>query len=487
MAAPSGFIADLLERRFGEDLRRAVREETGDKDAAVVFRVDAGMVDDGAAAAAGVNARATAAVGSATGKSQEWLSAARTDAAGPAQGPAVSSERPMPPPPPAAPVPSWARLAAREGPSASRDRARGRRQSAWRRLDDFVVGASNRLAFTAAVRMAEAEGSAPFGPLFIHGECGVGKTHLLQGVMERLREVRPGSQARYTTGEEFTNAFVSSLQGGRVDAFRRSFRDVDLLCVDDVHFLANKTATQSELLHTLDAIAASGARVVLASDAHPRQAARFSDRLASRFVAGMVVQLERPDRATRAEIVRRLCSRRGMSIEAAAAQAVADRCAGTVRDLEGAVTRLEAVHRLLGGGEETVGLISVDQAMRAGEAAPKKPVPVRLIAERCAETLRVDLNDLLGRSRHRRVVLARTMAAFLARELTTQSFPEIARELNRPNHSTVVTAVGRMTRQIERDERVEPDGWGGAAPAATVRALYELLREDIARASVTTG
>lgn len=503
VAASSGFLVDLIGRRFGEELRRAVREETGDMDAAVVFRVDPGMVDAGATLAAERNAQAVAAAAR-TGVSPERTPEAPGVGVGvagmEATGPARLSY--------SAPGGAWARPSGRHGPSVPRDRAGARGASAWRSLDDFVVGASNRLAHSAAVRMAEAEGPAPFSPLFLHGVCGVGKTHLLQGIMERFRERHPGARARYTTGEEFTNAFVTAVQAGQMEGFRKSFRGVDLLCIDDVHYLASKTQTQQELLHTFNAIAGGGARVALVSDAHPRQLTRLNDGLVSRFVAGMVVRIDKPERSTRAEIVRRLCVQRGLAIEPAAAQAVADRCEGAVRDLEGAVTRLEAVHRLLGSfagaaasgprsgdhpdageGAGPVGMIAVDHALKArGESTPRKPVPVRLIAERCCATLRVDADDLFGRSRHRRVVLARSMAAFLARDLTTQSYPEIARELNRPNHSTIVTAVARVAKQLERDERCEIDAPSGSRePEWTMRGLYEALRDDVLRSAASAG
>lgn len=422
--AGSRFIADLLSRRFGEALRDAARAALGEK-ATVEIRV--GSAQDGVAPA---------------GVESGWS--------------------------PAAPL----RTAAQ--PASLRARARLRRSlGTLRRLDDFVVGPGSALAYGEALRLAEAPDHEPGCPLFLHGDCGMGKTHLLQGIVERFRERRPTARVRWTTGEAFTNAFIAAIQSNSVEAFRRDHRDLDLLCVDDVHFLSNKTATQSELLHTFDAIGACGARVAMASDAHPKQIGKFCEKLVSRFLAGMVVRVERPDRETRIEIVRRFCAKRGLVVSEAGAAAIADRRAGSVRELEGAVIRVEATHRLLAGGTGEVREATVERALGAPETeGVRRPIAVREIAQRVSGALGVDLDDLFGRTRHRRVVAARSLTAYLARELTTHSFPEIARELNKPNHSTVITQCKRVAEQIEANEAVEPG-------APTLRSLHASLRAEL--------
>jgi chromosomal replication initiator protein len=217
-----------------------------------------------------------------------------------------------------------------------------------RRLEDFVVGESNRLAFAAACRVVDIDDGHGLSVLFVHGECGVGKTHLLQGICRRSieRTGRPGS-VRYVTGEQFTNEFIAAVRTNTLDAFRARMRKLDLLAIDDVHFLSNKVRTQSEFLYTLDAIGLGGAKIVMASDDHPRHIKRFNQALVSRFISGMVVKVDRPDRCTRLELIRRLASVRSLSLNDAAVDTIAGQCVGSVRELEGAITRLAAVTTLL--------------------------------------------------------------------------------------------------------------------------------------------
>lgn len=460
VVVPTGFVAELIGRKFSQDLLHAAREELSlspaHADAAVElnFRVDAGAFGNGHA--------------------------------GPGSTP--PAPRTSPTAAPARPVPR---------PPAPRVRVAPTPEPRYR-LEDFVVGESNRLAYTAAERIAQPDGPRPFSHLFIHGPCGLGKTHLLRGVAARFRELRPGAAVVYLTAESFTNSYISDVRSGRIEAFRRAYRDVDLLCLDDVQFFSSKTQTQTELLHTFDAIGLSGARVVLASDEHPRKVRKLSHSLVSRFMSGMVVKIDPPEPALRERIVAGLARRRGLELAPAACALIAGRCAGagssaSVRDMEGALTRIEAMRTLapsLGGeGPGEIGLMLVRRALGIDEGAPpvwrqRRPVRVDQIIEEVCRTLRVEHPELLGRGRHKRVVLARTLTAHLSRQMTTLSFPEIARAMGRPNHSTVVTACQRIGRQIERDEPL--DLGADAIPelaGLTVKTLAEQLRDDIGRSA----
>ncbi|MHC5003596.1 MAG: DnaA ATPase domain-containing protein [Planctomycetota bacterium] len=352
-----------------------------------------------------------------------------------------------------------------------------------RRLEEFVVGQSNRLAFSAACQLANDDDGAPISPLFLHGECGVGKTHLLQGVCRSFSE-RTGRPAavRYVTGEHFTNDYIAAVRGNNLDQFRRRHRKLDLLAIDDVHFLSNKVRTQAEFLHTLDAIGLTGARIVLASDEHPRHIKRFSRALVSRFLSGMVVQIERPDRETRMELVRRLAEARGLHLADAAVQQVAAQCVGSVRELEGAITKLAAMKSLARaddpGRNGTVGMTLVDRLFNERTWRPASPIRIDQVIEAVCQQLGVTRNDLMGTGRHRRVVLARGLVAFLGRDLTTQSYPEIAEALGRRYHSTVHTAAKRLAKQIEVDETVVT---GANEPPVALRELVDQLRHVILR------
>lgn len=391
------------------------------------------------------------------------------------------------------------------------------------RLDDFVVGESNRLAYNAAIQMAEGspvsaarDGGGVGAPLFIHGPCGVGKTHLLQGIALRFRELHPGATVRTVSGETFLNEFVSAVRHGGgggmtgynrsaagpggIERFRRQYRRCDLLCIDDVHFLVSKQATQQELLHTFDQISQSGARLVLACDRHPREMRAgeggFSPALVSRFLSGMVAGIDAPDASIREQAARIFACRRGLTLDPGALRLLVDRTRAvpgrapvSVRDLEGLVTRIEAVNRLnsaggAGVGEGgTVGVLAVERALgaaaHASAGAVRRPIRVEQIITQTCLALGVERSDLGASTRHKRVVLARAVITNLCRQLTTMSFPEIARAIGRPSHSTVITAYQRLLKQMEAGEGY---GIGPGGEAMSISGLVQSLAESLTRA-----
>lgn len=354
-----------------------------------------------------------------------------------------------------------------------------------RQLADFVVGHSNRLAFSAASRIAQEPSTASDvgSPLFLHGECGVGKTHLLQGTVHRFTELgrgTEGNRACYLTAEQFTNEYIHAVRNNTLQRFRRRMRQLELLAIDDVHFLLNKVATQKEFLHTIDAISLAGARLVLASDEHPRQLG-FSEALRSRFVAGMVASIERPDLSTRITLARKLAEERGFSLTTAAAEALAARCTGSVRELQGALNKLAALRQLAAGSSEAeVGLVLVEQLSTVARWRPKTPVRIDMIVDQVCARLVVNRAQLLGSGRHQRVVLARGLIAFLGRELTTRSYPELARCLGRRHHSTIHTAVRRIERQLAEHRLIDV---GLDTKTLSINELADQLRHSIMRAA----
>jgi chromosomal replication initiator protein len=474
---PTTFLADILGRRFGDAIRGAVRAEwngPGGPGAAgspveVRFTVDPAAFDAGASVAAARVERATLCLATAGG-----------------------------------PAPAFA---------ADRPRKAGRVESLTlrHRLEDYVVADSNRLAYATALRLTEPGTPPPrdISPLFIHSGCGMGKTHLLQGVANRFRESHPGAAVRYITAEAFTNDFITAIRANQIDPFRRSYRRVDLLCIDDVHFLSSKDKTQAELLHTFDALDLGGSRVVMASDGHPRQIEHLSQALLSRFLSGMVVRVDPPEPALCEAIIRRHAERRGLVLEDAAIKLIASRCqeghrgvqgAGgvgainSIRELEGIINRIDALHRLLPDGDHgragaeggrigvlvatrALGLVG-DHAPRSPGSRPPKPLKVDQIVAAVCRALNVDSSELYGRGRHKRVVLARAVTAHLSRTLTTMSYPEIAKAMGRPNHSTIITACQRLQVQIQRNE---PIALGSDLDGLTIRELEDRLTQELKR------
>jgi chromosomal replication initiator protein len=370
-------------------------------------------------------------------------------------------------------------------PARRRPRRASRPASILRALDEFVVGRCNRLAYSTARRLLDDSDAKAISPLFIHGDCGVGKTHLLQGICRLFAEHtgRP-DRVRYVTGEQFTNEFITAVRNDKLEEFRRAVRRHELLAIDDVHFLSNKMRTQSEVLHTLDAIDLTGERTVLASDEHPRLIKRFSPPLVSRFLAGMVVEIERPDRETRAEIVQRLVAARGLRINTGAVEAIVSRCVGSVRELEGAVTKLTALHALAGSGDKVrdeIGLLLVDKVFGDQSWKPSAPIRIGTVVDVVCAQLEVSRADLMGSSRNRKLVLGRGLASYLGREMTTHSYPEIGRALGRSFHSTIHAAEQRVRRLLT--EGADADLGDGRRIA--LAELVDQLRHEITRAAAT--
>jgi chromosomal replication initiator protein len=315
-------------------------------------------------------------------------------------------------------------------------------------METFVIGQSNQLAFNTASYVAEFPG-AQYNPLFIHGGCGLGKTHLLQGLCKRFIEHHPTKRWSYLTGEEFTNEFLVALRSNKLDAFRRKLRDLDLLVIDDVHFLGGKKATQEEFLHTFNAIEAMGRQVVMASDNHPKMIEEFGESLINRFVSGMVVRIDPPNFATRCEILRSLSLRGGICLPEEVVGWIARRVTQNVRELEGAITRISA-HVKLSGREPDVAI-----AMEAlGDLDRQLVAPVRPdnILQSVCDYFGLENKDLMSGRRQRTVSLARSVAMYLVRKTAKLSFPEIGMRMGKRNHSTVISACRRIERAVERNE-----------------------------------
>ncbi|HEX8525236.1 MAG TPA: chromosomal replication initiator protein DnaA, partial [Tepidisphaeraceae bacterium] len=315
-------------------------------------------------------------------------------------------------------------------------------------IETFVVGASNQLAFNAATYVAEFPG-AQYNPLFIHGSCGLGKTHLLQALCKKFIQHHPTKRWMYLTGEEFTNEFLTALRNNKLDAFRRKVRDLDLLVIDDVHFLAGKKATQEEFLHTFNSIEAMGRQVVMASDNHPKMIEEFGESLVNRFVSGMVVRIDPPNFATRCEILRALSLRTGVVLSEEVIQWVARRVTQNVRELEGAITRMNAYVKLTGRAADVA---TAQEALGDLDRQLVAPVKPEAILQCVCNYFGLEHKDLMSGRRQRTISLARSVAMFLVRKTAKLSFPEIGTRMGKRNHSTVISACRRIERAVTKNE-----------------------------------
>jgi len=350
-------------------------------------------------------------------------------------------------------------------PPQTRVVTQSRPQILRHRLESFVIGPSNELAYATAMGLAIDEDShVASSPLFIHGGCGLGKTHLLQGICRRMLELRSDARVLYTTAEQFTNDYVMAVRTNGMDSFRKRIRKLDMLAVDDVHFLANKQATQQEFLHSFDAIHLSGARLGLASDNHPKLIKQFSEQLVNRCMRGMVVEVRPPDTETRIRIIRSLAAERGISLLNSVINALANHCRGSVREIEGTLTKLHVLANIAErhcdqkADDGAIGHALLNQMLKSELEAPRKIIRFETIIRVVCEHMHVTKNQLQGRSRLRDVVLARALVVHLARRMTAMSFPEIAADLHRSNHSTVVTAAKRVATQLSTHKQVVVPG-----------------------------
>jgi chromosomal replication initiator protein len=351
-------------------------------------------------------------------------------------------------------------------------------------LEEFVVGPSNQLAYHAAVRVAEKPGQE-FNPLFIHGNCGLGKTHLLQGICQRFAKLHPGKKWLYLTGEQFTNEFLEAIRTHKTEAFRRRLRGVELLVLDDVHFLGNKKATQEEFLHTFNQVDACGRQIVLASDCAPRQIEALSEQLSSRFVSGMVLRIDSPDLPTRLEILRRRVAKNGWNINDAVLMHIARTATSSVRELEGMLLQVVAGIDLINSGQVNIGTSGgAGEGMMGGvggvlaslreRVGVRGPVAPERILAAVAEHFAVPPEALLGSGREKLVSAARAVAMYLARQHTGMSYPEIGRALGGKNHSTVIAACQRVEGMITGNELLCWNTPAGPRHQAIADAVHEL-------------
>ncbi len=318
-----------------------------------------------------------------------------------------------------------------------------------RKLEDFVTGPGNRLAHAAACEMARTAG-ASFNPLVIHAAVGLGKSHLLEGIGHALRESFPGLNIIQVTAETFTNSFLDAMRSGGLGGFRSRFRSAGGLIVDDVHFLAAKRATQDEFLHTFDAVHDKGAPIVLALDQHPRQVARLTEELATRFLAGMVARIEAPDPATRLAILRARAVSRGLAAADPVLAYIAEHLRSNVRELEGALDTVAAHAKLT---NRPLDLALAVSALRDMIRQTAQGVGLRDVEEVICRYFQITPEDLKSDGRSRALSYPRMLAMYLARKHLNVPYGEIGRYFGGRNHSTVISAEKKVASWLRSEEQ----------------------------------
>ncbi|MBO0510952.1 chromosomal replication initiator protein DnaA [Streptomyces beijiangensis] len=318
-------------------------------------------------------------------------------------------------------------------------------------FDTFVIGASNRFAHAAAVAVAEAPAKA-YNPLFIYGESGLGKTHLLHAIGHYARSLYPGTRVRYVSSEEFTNEFINSIRDSKGDTFRKRYRDVDILLVDDIQFLASKESTQEEFFHTFNTLHNANKQIVLSSDRPPKQLVTLEDRLRNRFEWGLTTDVQPPELETRIAILRKKAVQEQLNAPPEVLEFIASRISRNIRELEGALIRVTAFASL---NRQPVDLglteIVLKDLLPGGEdSAPE--ITASAIMAATADYFGLTVEDLCGSSRSRVLVTARQIAMYLCRELTDLSLPKIGAQFGGRDHTTVMHA-DRKIRALMAERR----------------------------------
>ncbi len=316
-------------------------------------------------------------------------------------------------------------------------------------FETFVAGSSNRFAHAAANAVAEAPAKA-YNPLFIYGNSGLGKTHLLHAIGHYTRSLYRSVRIRYVNSEEFTNDFINSIRDDRTSAFQSLYRDVDVLLIDDIQFLAGKVQTQEEFFHTFNALHNANKQVVITSDLPPKQLPDFEGRLRSRFEWGLITDVQVPDLETRIAILRKKAIQEGMSAPDEVLEYIASRITSNIRELEGGLIRVTAFASLTRAPIDLAMAETVLKDLVPNEEAVQ--ITVGTIQRETAEYYDLTVDDLCGASRSRQLVIARQIAMYLCRELTELSLPKIGQAFGGRDHTTVMHA-DRKVRELMGERR----------------------------------
>ena len=321
-------------------------------------------------------------------------------------------------------------------------------------FDTYVVGSSNELAYAACQAVAKEPGTK-YNPLYLYGGVGLGKTHLMQAVGNEILKRDPTQRIEYITIESFTNEFISSIQKKKNESFVDKYRQVDVLIIDDMQFLAGKEKTQDEFFHTFNALHQANKQIIISSD-KPPQLLRLEDRLLSRFSMGMTADVQTPDLETRSAILQSKAAEKGIILPLDVVEYLARHSQNNIRELEGALTKLMAHCEL----KKMDPSIEVAQSLVAGVNAgrPKlKPLSPRAVIERVASYFDLLPADLLGAKRDRDIVLPRQITMYLMRHEMDLSFPKIAAAVGGRDHTTAMHSVSKIEKAIEHDDNLRAD------------------------------
>jgi len=317
-------------------------------------------------------------------------------------------------------------------------------------FDKFIVGNSNKFAHAAAIAVADKPGEV-YNPLFIYGNSGLGKTHLLLSIGQRIHESEPNAMIAYVKGDDFTNQMVQSIKDNTQEEFRNKYRHVDLLLVDDIQFIAGKIGVQEEFFHTFNNLYEAGKQIVITSDRPPMEMVKLEDRLRTRFEGGLMADIQPPDMETRMAIIRNKAAQLGMVLPDDVVNYIADTIKSNIRQIEGVVKRLTAYNSIM---DDEINISAAKRAIkdviRVGEFVPTPDI----IIEETAHYYSLEPDDLRGQRRTKNTAMARQISMYLMRSLTNLSLKDIGEQYEDRNHTTVLQSIRKVEDLISRDPSV---------------------------------
>lgn len=318
-------------------------------------------------------------------------------------------------------------------------------------FDTFVVGSGNRFACTAALAVSENPGMT-YNPLFIYGGVGLGKTHLLHAVGQYTKQLFPDLIVKYVSAEKFLNDFINALRYKNIIAFKNSYRNNDILLVDDIQFLEEKEASQEEFFHTFNTLHDTNRQIVLSSDRPPRSITTLEERLRSRFEWGLVTDIKPPDLETRMAILKKYAERERIKVSDDILGLIAEKITSNIRELEGALTRVVAFSSLTDSKPDIDIAKNILKDVLPDDGEEK--VSIQKIVKEVSKFFSIPINDILSAKRNKFISHARQLAMFLARELTSSSLPRIGKAIGDRDHTTVIYAVSKISKLLPKDKNV---------------------------------
>ncbi|MDX9755109.1 MAG: chromosomal replication initiator protein DnaA [bacterium] len=317
-------------------------------------------------------------------------------------------------------------------------------------FETFVVGACNKMAHAAALAVSKAPAQS-YNPLFVYGGVGLGKTHLMQAIGNNILRQFPSKSVAYLSAEQFVNSFIDAIKRNERLSFQANFRNVDVLLIDDIQFLAGKESTQEEFFHTFNALHNRKKQIVISSDRPPKDIPTIEDRLRSRFEWGLIVDIAPPDFEMRMAILRQKCESVDLAIPDEVLEYIANKIRFSIRELEGALAKITAYAQI---ANEQVDVETVGRLLGELYERPVKEISIEKIQRKVAEYYNIKPSDIIGKNRSRSIARPRQIAMYLSRKLTKHSYPEIGTFFGNKDHTTVLFACNKIGKEMEKDSNL---------------------------------